>query len=138
MQRGQYAQAVRLLEKMAALTASEAVGFANWARAEIPRVKAIPKKMRDGVPTIIETAKSLIKKHDYGQAAELLIVYAEDSSTASKTISNAYCKSNPAIDLPGTSGSRSKLTAKSPTKSATTNSTTKANCCPMMRGLATL
>jgi len=72
MQRGQYAQAVRLLEKMAALTASEAVGFANWARAEIPRVKAIPKKMRDGVPTIIETAKSLIKKHDYGQAAELL------------------------------------------------------------------
>ncbi|HBN76991.1 MAG TPA: hypothetical protein DD473_14485, partial [Planctomycetaceae bacterium] len=72
VKRGQYAQAVKLLEKLATLTAPEAVGYANWARAELPRVQAIPKKKRSNLPAVIATAKKLIDKYDYGQAAEML------------------------------------------------------------------
>lgn len=80
--RGQYAQAIRLLEIMAAITAPEAVGFASWARAELPRVKEIPKQKRDSLPAIIATTKKMIKKHDYGQAAELLQQIPSNMRTA--------------------------------------------------------
>lgn len=71
-QRGQYAQAVTLLEKLAAVTDADAVGYATWARDEIKRVRKLPKKVREGIPALLHTAQELMQNHDYGQAAEAL------------------------------------------------------------------
>ncbi|MCA9022414.1 MAG: SUMF1/EgtB/PvdO family nonheme iron enzyme, partial [Planctomycetaceae bacterium] len=72
IQRGQYAQAVTILEKMSGITSADAVGYANWARQELKRVQELPRKVREGIPVLVEMAQELIKKHDYGQAAEML------------------------------------------------------------------
>ncbi|MCA9070180.1 MAG: SUMF1/EgtB/PvdO family nonheme iron enzyme, partial [Planctomycetaceae bacterium] len=72
IKRGQYAQAVRLLEKMGSITDADSAGYASWARDELKRVKDLPKKVREGIPSLVATAKKLIGKHDYGQAAEML------------------------------------------------------------------
>ncbi|CAK9078782.1 Probable serine/threonine-protein kinase SCO3848 [Durusdinium trenchii] len=71
-QRGQYAQAMTLLEKLAAVTDADAVGYATWARDEIKRVRKLPKKVRAGIPALVHTAQELMQNHDYGQAAEAL------------------------------------------------------------------
>ena len=70
--RAQYAQATSLLEQISSVTDADGVGYATWAREELKRVEALPKKVREGVPALVATAKKLIRKHDYGQAAEML------------------------------------------------------------------
>ncbi len=72
VRRGQYAQAVSLLEKMSATTDPDAIGYASWAREELNRVRKLPQKVRDGVPALVGTARKFMQKYDYGQAAEIL------------------------------------------------------------------
>ena len=72
VKRGQFAQAVSILEKMAALKDKDSADYVEWASAEIKRIKALPKKLRDGAPQLLSTAQKLMARHDYGQAAQLL------------------------------------------------------------------
>jgi len=83
IQRGQYAQAVIILEKMSGITNADAVGYANWARQELKRVQELPHKVREGIPALVETAQELFKKHDYGQAAEMLQEIPQEMRTSS-------------------------------------------------------
>jgi len=38
--------------------------------------------VREGIPALVETARKLIKKHDYGQAAEILQEIPQDMRTS--------------------------------------------------------
>lgn len=72
VQRGQFAQAVSILEKMAAVKDKDSTDYATWASAEIKRIKAMPKKLRDGAPQLLAAATKMMARHDYGQAAQML------------------------------------------------------------------
>ncbi|MDA1252829.1 MAG: DUF1080 domain-containing protein, partial [Planctomycetota bacterium] len=72
IRRGELSLALKALEELAARKEPEARELAMWARGEIPRVRALPKKIRRELPGTIATARQMIRMHDYAQAADLL------------------------------------------------------------------
>ncbi len=72
VKRGQFAAAVSGLEKMIRTNISEGAEYVAWAREKLPEVKRAPKKLRAGLPALLEAAKQCMKRHDYAQAAQLL------------------------------------------------------------------
>ncbi len=70
--RGQYSAAVQILEQMSGLKKPKLAKYAEWARQELPRVKTELEKIRGGRGRSLQTARDLIEKHDYEQAAQLL------------------------------------------------------------------
>ncbi|WP_166830592.1 bifunctional serine/threonine-protein kinase/formylglycine-generating enzyme family protein [Thalassoroseus pseudoceratinae] len=91
VKRGQYGQAVSLLEKMSAATDTQAAGYASWALNELERVKKLPQKIREGIPTLVGTARMFMQKYDYARAAQILqqIPQKMRSPVIEQTLKNA-------------------------------------------------
>lgn len=56
VRQGRISVAVSILEKMASVTDKEASRYAEWAREELKRVQALPKKVKDAAPQLLATA----------------------------------------------------------------------------------
>ncbi len=87
----QHARAVRLLEVMLKQTAPAAKKYVDWARKQLPRAKADPERIRRESDSAVRTAKKLISRHEFLQAAEMLQQIPEHlrSAEVTKTLERA-------------------------------------------------
>ncbi len=70
--RGQFAAAVAVLEKMQNIKNPEAAEYVDWAREKLPEVRKLPDQLKQNIPALLATAKDCTKRHDYARAAQLL------------------------------------------------------------------
>lgn len=71
--KGQYAAAIRDLEKLAKETLPGAKAAAEWARKKLPGVRAEAKALSPaGLTALLQTAQQLFAKHDYPGVIQLL------------------------------------------------------------------
>lgn len=78
LKQGQFSKAIGALEKMSKVKSASVAEYVAWAKKELPNAKAMPKKFKEGIPAVIETAKQLIAKHDYQQAIDILNQLPDD------------------------------------------------------------
>lgn len=71
--KGQYAAAIRDLEKLSRETLPGAKAAAEWARKVLPQVRAEAKALSPaGLAALLQTAQQLFRKHDYPGVIQLL------------------------------------------------------------------
>jgi len=68
----EYAPAIDLLEKMAAIKSPKLAKYSLWAQQQLPKAKRGPEEMRESSAAMQRTAADLYDRHDYEQAAEIL------------------------------------------------------------------
>jgi serine/threonine protein kinase len=68
----EYAPAIDLLEKMAAVKSPKLAKYSRWAHQQLPKAKRGPEEMRESSAAMQRTAADLFDRHDYDQAAEIL------------------------------------------------------------------
>ncbi|MAG92257.1 MAG: hypothetical protein CMJ48_00685 [Planctomycetaceae bacterium] len=91
LDQNQHARAVRLLEAMLKQTAPQAKKYVEWAKKQLPRAKADPERIRRESDSAVRTAKKLISRHEFLQAAEMLQQIPEHlrSAEVTKTLERA-------------------------------------------------
>ena len=91
LDQNQHARAVRLLEAMIKQTAPAAKKYVEWARKQLPRAKEDPERIRRESDSAVRTAKTLISRHEFLQAVEMLQQIPEHlrSEDVTKTLERA-------------------------------------------------
>jgi formylglycine-generating enzyme required for sulfatase activity/predicted Ser/Thr protein kinase len=106
-ERGRYDTALKILKKMAGLKDTRYAEYAEWARAELPRVRAEraePEQIRKGLSATCRNADELIERHDYRQAVEILrqIPKSHRNSEVERLLEEATDLADEVADLTGT------------------------------------
>jgi len=72
LRQGEFNEAAGRLEKIAGTQGADAEPYAQWAGAELARLKAMPKEARDKGPGLVAEAIRLLAQQDYARVIELL------------------------------------------------------------------
>ena len=72
LEQGRTETALKILKKMAALKETRYAEYAKWARREVAEMRGESQKIREGLPAMCATARQLMARYDYQQAADLL------------------------------------------------------------------
>jgi len=72
LKQGKFDEAAEYLQKLSGGEGAEAEPYAAWAVAELARLKAMPKEVREKGPELVPEAIKLLAQQDYRRVIELL------------------------------------------------------------------